>query len=619
MCGIVGYVGQQEAAPLVLQGLRQLEYRGYDSAGMAVVDGEDAIQVRRAAGKLNNLADLLARLPLGGLVGVGHTRWATHGAPVERNAHPHTSPDGRLVVVQNGIVENFVALRERLQGEGYEFLSETDTEIIVHLIHHYYGNGARGDLMSAIRLALQDLQGPSAIVVVSQDHPDQLIAARLGNAGGVAVGLGEGENFVASDIPAILAHTRRLVFLENGQMALIRREGVEFSNLAGEAMVKEATIIDWHPMAAEKGAYRHFMQKEILEQGRSLTDTLRNRFDFANNRVELDSLNLTAETAQQLDKITIVACGTSYYAGLIGKYYLERLARISVEVDYASEFRYRQPVVKPSHLVLAITQSGETVDTLAAIEEAQVHGAFTAAIVNVVGSQAARVCDGVIYMQAGPEIGVASTKAFTASVTDLLLLAIYIGQLRGTLPEAEQAALAQALLTLPGLAGQLLEDATNSDRYQELAEEFHRYQHFLYLGRGLHYPVAVEGALKLKEISYIHAEGYPAGEMKHGPIALIDNNMPTVVIAPRDGVYDKMISQIEQVKARHGTVLAVAHGDDDYIRSKVDYVMPIPHSHELLMPILSVIPLQLFAYETAVRRGADVDQPRNLAKSVTVE
>jgi glucosamine--fructose-6-phosphate aminotransferase (isomerizing) len=394
---------------------------------------------------------------------------------------------------------------------------------------------------------------------------------------------------------------------------------VQYFDLQGERMAKQATLIDWHPTAAEKGSYRHFMQKEIFEQGRSLTDTLRNRFDFENNRVVLDTLNLSAEVANRLDKITIVACGTSYYAGLIGKYYIERLARIPVEVDYASEFRYRQPVVQPSHLVLAITQSGETVDTLAAIEEGQAGGAMTAAIVNVVGSQAARVCDGVVYMQAGPEIGVASTKAFTASVTDLLLMAIYIGQLRGTVSTAQRAELAQALLTLPGLAGQLLEDAAKSDRYVRLAEEFHRYQHFLYLGRGLHYPVAVEGALKLKEISYIHAEGYPAGEMKHGPIALIDKEMPAVVIAPRDGVYDKMISQVEQVKARNGTVLALAHGDDDYIRSKVDHVMPIPHSHELLMPILSVIPLQVFAYEMAVRRGADVDQPRNLAKSVTVE
>lgn len=619
MCGIVGYVGRREAAPLVLQGLRQLEYRGYDSAGMAVVNGGDSIQVRRAPGKLTNLAELLERAPVAGSVGVGHTRWATHGAPVERNAHPHASPDGHMVVVQNGIVENFVALRERLRGMGYEFRSETDTEIIVHLIHHHYHNGSAGDLLLAIRAALKELQGPSAIVVVSQDHPDQLIAARLGNAGGVAVGLGEDENFVASDIPAILAHTRKMVFLENGQMALVRRDSVQYFDLSGEPVGKQVTMIDWHPTAAEKGSYRHFMQKEIFEQGRSLTDTLRNRFDFEHNCVQLETLNLTEERARQLEKITIVACGTSYFAGLVGKFYLERLARVPVEVDYASEFRYRQPVVKPNHLVLAITQSGETVDTLAAIEEGQSAGAFTAAIVNVVGSQASRVCDGVIYMQAGPEIGVASTKAFTASVTDLLLMAIYIGQLRGTVSEAQRAEMAHALLTLPGLAGQLLESATQSDLYVNLAEEFHRYQHFLYLGRGLHYPIAMEGALKLKEISYIHAEGYPAGEMKHGPIALIDKEMPTVVLAPRDGVYDKMISQVEQVKARNGTVIAVAHEDDDYIRGKVDYVMPVPHSHELLMPILSVIPLQIFAYETAVRRGADVDQPRNLAKSVTVE
>ena len=619
MCGIVGYVGQREAAPLVLQGLRQLEYRGYDSAGMAIVDGQGGIQVRRAAGKLNNLVDLMTHSPAAGVVGVGHTRWATHGAPVEHNAHPHSSPDGRLVVVQNGIVENFVALRERLQGEGYEFRSETDTEIIVNLIHSHYHNGSEGDLMNAIRQTLQELQGPSAIVVVSQDHPGQLVAARLGNAGGVAVGLGDGENFVASDIPAILAHTRRMVFLENGQMARITQTEVEYADLAGVPLSKQETVIDWHPTAAEKGAYRHFMQKEIFEQGRSLTDTLRNRLDFERHRVELDTLNLTAEAVRGLEKITIVACGTSYYAGLIGKYYLERLTRISVEVDYASEFRYRQPVVKPSHLILAITQSGETVDTLAAIEEGQANGARTAAIVNVVGSQAARVCDGVVYMQAGPEIGVASTKAFTASVTDLLLIAIHLGELRGTVSDALRAELTQALLTLPGLAGQLLEDAAHGDRYRRLAEEFHLYRHFLYLGRGLHYPVAVEGALKLKEISYIHAEGYPAGEMKHGPIALIDRDMPTVVIAPRDSVYDKMISQVEQVKARNGTVLAVAHGDDDYIRGKVDFVLPMPHSHELLMPILAVIPLQVFAYEMAVRRGADVDQPRNLAKSVTVE
>lgn len=619
MCGIVGYIGERAAAPFVIQGLRQLEYRGYDSAGLAVIDGAGAVQVRRAVGKLANLAEVLEGSPVTGSVGVGHTRWATHGAPSERNAHPHSSPDGKFVVVQNGIVENFVQLREQLRQEGYCFQSDTDTEIIVHLIHRLYHDGCHGDLVAAVRGALKELRGPSAIVVLCQDFPDRMVAARLGNAGGVAVGLGDGETFIASDVPAILAHTRRMVFLDNGQMAVVTRSGASYSDLAGRPLTKPVTTIDWNPMAAEKGEYRHFMQKEIFEQGRSLTDTLRNRLDFAESRVLLDTLNLSEAQAQKLAQVTIVACGTSYYSGLIGKYYIERLARLPVEVDYASEYRYRQPVIGPNQLILAITQSGETVDTLAALDEGREQGALTAAIVNAVGSQAARVCDGVVYMQAGPEIGVASTKAFTASVTDLLLVALYLGQVRGTLDATQRGEIIHALSTLPGLAGQLLEDAWHGDLYAQLAEEFHTYHNFLYLGRGMHYPVAREGALKLKEISYIHAEGYPAGEMKHGPIALIDAKMPTVVLAPRDRVYDKMISQVEQVKARHGTVLAVAHADDAYIRDKADRILPVPRSHELLQPILSVIPLQVFAYEMAVRRGADVDQPRNLAKSVTVE
>lgn len=619
MCGIVGYAGTRAAAPIVLQGLRQLEYRGYDSAGLAVMDNDHTINVRRAAGKLTNLADVVAAQPVAGSLGVGHTRWATHGAAVERNAHPHSSVDGEFVVVQNGIVENFAALRQELKALGYTFRSDTDTEVIVHLIHHHYHNGSQGDFVAAVRRALAALRGPSAIVALAKAHPDFMVAARMGNAGGVTLGLGENEMFVASDIPAILNHTRRMMFLENGQVAVVRRDGIDVMDLAGQPVAPEVVTIEWNPMAAEKGAFRHFMQKEIFEQGRSLTDTLRNRVDFTAGRVELPTLNLDAEQAKALDKITIVACGTSYYAGLVGKYYLEQLARLPVEVDYASEFRYREPYVRPSHLVLAITQSGETVDTLAAIEEGQRHGARTAAIVNAVGSQASRVCDGVIYMQAGPEIGVASTKAFTASTTDLLLLAIYLGQLRGTLAESTRQELVQALSTLPGLAGQVLEAAQRGDLYKQMAERFHKAEHFLYLGRGCQYPIAREGALKLKEISYIHAEGYPAGEMKHGPIALIDEKMPTVAICPQDRVYDKMISQIEQVKARGGTVIAVAQEDDEFIRSKVDYVLPIPPSHELLMPILAVLPLQVFAYETAVRLGADVDQPRNLAKSVTVE
>lgn len=619
MCGIVGYIGTRAAAPIVLHGLRQLEYRGYDSAGMAVLGDDGAMQIRREVGKLENLSKLLEQAPPDGHLAVGHTRWATHGAPSQRNAHPHSSPDGGLVVVQNGIVENFAELRSRLQAEGYTFHSDTDTEVIVHLVHRYYHNGCRGDLSAAVRKTLADLRGPSAIVVLCQDYPDQLIAARLGNAGGVAIGVGDGEMFVASDIPALLQHTRQVTFLENQQMALITRSGAAYSDFNGAPVAKTSITIEWDAQAAEKGEFTHYMQKEIFEQGRSLTDTLRSRLDFVQARVDLPTLGLTAAQVGALTKVTIVACGTSYYASLVGKVMIERLARIPVEIDYASEFRYRDPIVQPGQLVLAITQSGETVDTLAALEEARHKGAFTAAIVNAIGSQAARVCDGHIYMQAGPEIGVASTKAFTASVTDLFLLAFYLGQERGILAAAERADLLAALAALPGLAGALLEEAWQSNFYRELAERFHRYHNFLYLGRGINYAIAREGALKLKEISYIHAEGYPAGEMKHGPIALIDEQMPTVVIAPRDHVYDKMTSQIEQVKARNGLVLAVGHADDEYLRAKADVLLPIPQTHELLLPILAVMPLQILAYEIAVRRGADVDQPRNLAKSVTVE
>ncbi len=619
MCGIVGYVGRQPAAPIILNGLRQLEYRGYDSAGLAVVGADGELHVRREVGKLNGLAALVEQEPVAGAVGVGHTRWATHGPPSRRNAHPHSSPDSDLVVVQNGIVENFLELRSRLRSEGYEFASDTDTEVIVHLIHHHFYNGCRGDLPAAVRAALAELQGPSAVVVLSVHAPDRLIAARLGNAGGVVVGLGAGETYIASDIPAILRYTRRITFLESRQMAVVTAAGAEYMDLEGRPLHKTPVAIDWHPAAAEKGEYRHFMQKEIFEQGRSLTDTLRSRLDFECGRVVLDELNLSDAQAKRLEKLTIVACGTSYYAGLIGKYMIERLARLPVEVDYASEFRYRHPLVAPTHMALAITQSGETVDTLAALEEAREQGAFTAAIVNAIGSQAARVTDGHIYMQAGPEIGVASTKAFTASATDLFLLAVYLGQARGVLDADERRSLIRAVSALPGLAGELLDEAWQSGRYRQLADRFHAYHNFLYLGRGIHYPVAREGALKLKEISYIHAEGYPAGEMKHGPIALIDERMPTVAIAPRDGVYDKMISQVEQVKARGGLVLAVAHPDDEALAAKADAVLPVPPAHELLQPVLAVLPLQVFAYEMAVRRGADVDQPRNLAKSVTVE
>jgi glucosamine--fructose-6-phosphate aminotransferase (isomerizing) len=619
MCGIVGYIGARSAAPIVLNGLRHLEYRGYDSAGIAVLHPDGVIQVRREVGKLSNLVNLVEQEPVSGTTAIGHTRWATHGPPAQRNAHPHSSSDGELVVVQNGIVENFMELRRRLQADGYIFTSDTDTEVIAHLVHRYYHNGCSGNLVAAVRNALCDLQGPSAVVVLCRDYPDHLIAARLGNAGGVAIGHGEGETLIASDIPALLQHTRHVTFLENRQMAVVTPAQVDYFDLDGKPLDKESTWIDWEPGAADKGEFRHYMQKEIYEQGRSLTDTLRGRLDFVHQQVVLDTLNLTPVQIRSLEKITIVACGTSYYAGLVGKFMIEQVARLPVEVDYASEFRYRSPIVKPNHLVLAITQSGETVDTLAALEEARQHGAHTVAIVNAVGSQAARVCDGVIYMQAGPEIGVASTKAFTASVTDLFLLATYLGEVRETISADERGKLIQAVAELPGLAGQMLETAWRGNFYRELAERFHRYQNFLYLGRGVHYPIALEGALKLKEISYIHAEGYPAGEMKHGPIALIDPNTPTVVVAPKNHVYDKMISQIEQVKARNGLVLAVANADDEAIQAKADFVLPIPSIHPLLAPVLAVLPLQILAYEMALRRGADVDQPRNLAKSVTVE
>jgi glucosamine--fructose-6-phosphate aminotransferase (isomerizing) len=516
-------------------------------------------------------------------------------------------------------VENFAEMRDLLRAEGYAFASDTDTEVIVHLIHRHYQDGHAGDLVGAVREALKELEGPSAIVVLCKAEPDRLICARLGNAGGVAIGYGEGEMYIASDIPAILRHTRSMTFLKDRQMAIVTADGVTINDLEGNPVSPEVTTVSWDPVAAEKGAYRHFMQKEICQQGRSLADALRGRIDFERHRVLLASLNLSTEQVRRLSKVTLVACGTSYYAGLVGKFMIEQLAQLPVEVDYGSEFRYRRPIIRPDHLVLAITQSGETVDTLAALEEARARGAFTAAIVNVIGSQAARVCDGVIYMQAGPEIGVASTKAFTASLVDLFLFATYLGQERGLIGSDHSSRLIQATTALPGQAGELLAKAEEGGFYRTLAERFCTYQNFLYLGRGINYPIALEGALKLKEISYVHAEGYPAGEMKHGPIALIDEHMPTVVIAPRDGVYEKMVSQIEQIKARDGLVIAVAHRDDEYIRSKADYVLAIPVTHELLTPVLAVLPLQLLAYEIAVRRGADVDQPRNLAKSVTVE
>jgi glucosamine--fructose-6-phosphate aminotransferase (isomerizing) len=615
MCGIVGYVGPRPAVELVLEGLKRLEYRGYDSAGIAAIDGDGQLCTRRAEGRISRLEELLAAQPLGGHIAIGHTRWATHGAPSQRNAHPHLDCRGEVAVIQNGIVENFAALRARLLAEGHVFASDTDTEVIVHLIEALLGQGH--DLVEAARLAFLQLKGAHAIVVLSRQQPDTLIVARIGNAGGVTVGEGEGEMYVASDIPAILEHTRRMVFLEDREMAVVTAAGARYLTLDGTPVQRKPVEIAWDPISAAKGPYRHFMQKEILEQARSITDTLRGRIDFETGSVSLPEINLTPEMARQLDRVVIAACGTSAYAGLVGKFMIEALARLPVEVDYASEFRYRDPLIDARTLVLAITQSGETADTLAALEEARAKGARTISIVNVVGSMAYRVSDGHILMQTGPEIGVASTKAFTASLVDQLLLAAYLGQARGTLTEADNRRLAQGLAALPQLAGQVLTEGYND--YHTLAQAFHDREHFLFLGRGINYPIALEGALKLKEISYIHAEGYPAGEMKHGPIALIDERMPVVTIAVRDHVHAKMLSQIEQVRARGGTVIALCQADDADVQARADHVLRIPAVDPLITPILAVMPLQLLAYHLAVRRGCDVDQPRNLAKSVTVE
>jgi glucosamine--fructose-6-phosphate aminotransferase (isomerizing) len=602
MCGIVGYIGEKNATPIILGGLKKLEYRGYDSAGMAVLmDGR--IEVRRDAGKLEKLAALIKESPIEGTAGIGHTRWATHGIPSARNAHPHLSQDGDFVVVHNGIVENFLALKEELEAEGVIFQSDTDTETIVHLVEKNYA--LTKDLISAARMTLMALKGAHGVVMMSRLEPDKMIAARIGNAGGVVIGYGEGEMFVASDIPAILDHTRRVVFLESGQMAVITRNGAEISTLTGSPVQPEFHVISWDPVAAEKGEYRHFMQKEIHEQVRSLTDTLAGRVDWENARVLLPSLNINQEIARKIQKITITACGTAAHAGMVGKFLLEHIARIPTEVDIASEFRYRDPLVDGNTVVLAISQSGETADTLAAMEEARRKGAMVWSIVNAIGSQAMRIADGCISMQVGPEIGVASTKAFTAPLVDLYLLAILLGDLRGVLTQKDRQQLVSNLSVLPDAVGRCLD---RENEVLTVARVLKDTRDALYLGRGINMPIAYEGALKLKEISYIHAEAYPAGEMKHGPIALVDKDMPVIAITPQDLWYDKIISQIEQVKARGGVVVAVATEGDQRVESLADHVFWVPRVHWLLAPVVTVIPLQIFAYHIASLRGLDVDQ-----------
>lgn len=613
MCGIVGYVGARNATPILLDGMRRLEYRGYDSAGLAVIE-EGRIEIRRDAGKLDRLVALVGADPVSGFIGIGHTRWATHGEPNARNAHPHMGASGDVVVVHNGIVENYAPLKAELEAEGTHFNSETDSEVIVHLVEHFQAAG--DDLVTAARRAIQQLRGAHGIVLLSSREPGRIVAARVGNAGGVVIGVGEGEMFVASDIPAILEHTRRMAFLESGQIASVGRDGFSVWSLDGAPVTLEVHSIAWDAVSAEKGEYKHFMLKEIHEQVRSITDTIAGRVDFEGGEVALPDLNLTPELAGRVKRIVITACGTAAHAGTVGKVLIERIARVPTEVDIASEFRYREPLVEEGTVVLAISQSGETADTLAALEEARRRGAVLWSIVNVLGSQAMRMADGWLGMQAGPEIGVASTKAFTAPLVDLYLLAVLLAQLRGTLDTAARRRLLGHLRLLPDLVGQCLDREAEVEKLAWLLKDM---AHCLYLGRGINMPIAYEGALKLKEISYIHAEAYPAGEMKHGPIALIDREMPVIALATRDPWYEKMVSQIEQAKARGGTVVAIGTDGDEQLRAKADHVLWVPPTPWLLGPVTTVIPLQLLAYHIAVLRGADVDQPRNLAKSVTVE
>lgn len=613
MCGIVGYIGEKDATPIILKGLKKLEYRGYDSAGLAVLTNGH-IEVRRDAGKLANLEHLVDETPIHGKLGIGHTRWATHGEPSARNAHPHMGSTGKVVVVHNGIVENFIELKEELINSGAQFQSDTDTETIVLLVEKYMQEGM--GLEDAARKTLARLKGAHGVVIFSSLEPDKIIAARIGNAGGVVLGLGEGENFIASDIPAIMEHTRRLIFLESRQMALVKRDGITVSTIDGKPVAPQISSIAWDSVAAEKGEYRHFMQKEIHEQVRSLNDTLAGRVDFEEGTIRLPQLNLNDDMVQQINKIVIMACGTAWHAGMVGRILLEKIARIPTNIEIASEFRYAEPIVDNHTVALAISQSGETADTLAAMEEARKRGAKLWSVVNAIGSQAMRVADGYISMQTGPEIGVASTKAFTAPLIDLYMLAILLADKRGTITPVERKAMVNDLRLVPELVGRCLD---GESEVEKIAAELKDTRDMLYLGRGINMPIAYEGALKLKEISYIHAEAYPAGEMKHGPIALVDKNMPVLALATKDKWYEKMISQIEQAKARGGIVIAVATEGDERVASLVDKVMWVPETPWMLSPVVNVIPLQLLAYYIACLRGLDVDQPRNLAKSVTVE
>lgn len=610
MCGIIGYVGTEPAVPILLDGLRRLEYRGYDSAGLAVVTADGSLDVRRAEGKLKNLELELQRRPLQGSYGVGHTRWATHGVPSEENAHPHRDNEGKIVVVHNGIIENFVSLKQRLASEGHLFETDTDTETIVHLIASYYD----GDLEAAVRRAVADLEGIYAFAVLCRDEPQKIVAARQGPP--LVIGLGDGEQFVASDVTPILAYTRDVIFLDDGQVVTVTPAEVKLTSFQGEALQPEPQEVLWDPITAQKGGYRHFMLKEIHEQPEAVRDSLVGRLEASAGSVSLPELSMDESAARSLSKLCLVACGTSWHAALVGKFWIESLARIPVEVDYGSEFRYREPLLPDGTVVCAITQSGETADTLGAMRQAKALGAQLWVICNVLGSMATRLADHVLYTHAGPEIGVASTKAFTTQLTCLYLLALRLAALRGTLDASAVAERVDALAHLP----RQIEDVLAREKiFLPLARRLAECHNFLYLGRGALYPVALEGALKLKEISYIHAEGYPAGEMKHGPIALIDRDMPVLGLAPSGPWYDKICSNLQEVRARQGQLLAVGSEGDEGLSEIADAVISVPPCHPDLAPVVTVVPLQLLAYHIAVRRGCDVDQPRNLAKSVTVE
>jgi glutamine---fructose-6-phosphate transaminase (isomerizing) len=621
MCGIVGYIGPKKVVPVIIEGLRKLEYRGYDSAGIAVVTKDGTLEIRRAAGKLRNLEEAIAKSPIEGTYGIGHTRWATHGRPTEENAHPHRDCTGQIVVVHNGIIENYLELKEQLQREGHIFVTETDTEIVAHLVEKHSANNT--PLEEAIRKSLKELRGIYALVFLSAKEPMKIVAARLGPPS--VIGIGDGEYFVASDIPALLEHTRDMFFLADGDIAVLTQDGVKVMDHDGRTVERPTHHVAWDPIMVEKGGYKHFMQKEIFEQPRAVRDTLLGRISQDTGKIFLDEMKISEDQFRNFENVRVVACGTSWHAGLAAKFMIERLARIPVEVDYGSEFRYRDPILDFKTLTVCISQSGETADTLAAQREAKAKGSPTVAICNVMGSMITREAAGTIPTHAGPEIGVASTKAFTAQLTALFLLAGYLGQVRGKVSSGCAIKLMQEITRIPHKMERVLQ-ADEKGVYENLARQLFRYSDFLYLGRGIHYPIALEGALKLKEISYIHAEGYPAGEMKHGPNALIDENLPVVVLATRDESdpdsmtrYEKSVSNIQEVKARDGIVITIATENDRLARAASDHIIELPPAPELLSPLLEIIPLQLLAYHIAVRRGCDVDQPRNLAKSVTVE